>query len=59
MKVTVRKEGTMWHGYIEGHPEVDERGLTEEVARRKVETIRDKKLSGEGVRSVPVERLRR
>jgi hypothetical protein len=39
MKITVRKEGGIWHGYVEGRPEVDERGLTEAIARRKVERI--------------------
>jgi hypothetical protein len=39
MKITTQKTGGIWHGYLEGHPEVDERGLTEEVARRKVERI--------------------
>jgi hypothetical protein len=42
MKITVRKEGGMWHGYLEGHPAVDERGLTEDVARRKVERFIEK-----------------
>ncbi len=42
MKITVRKEGGMWHGYVEGRPEVDERGLTEEVARRKAERIAER-----------------
>lgn len=39
MKITTKKIGGIWHGYREGHPEVDERGLTEEIARRKVERI--------------------
>jgi hypothetical protein len=39
MKIIVRKEGGLWHGYLEGHPEVDERGLTEEVAKRKTEQV--------------------
>jgi hypothetical protein len=39
MKMTVRKEGGIWHGYLEGHPEIDERGLTEEIARKKVERV--------------------
>lgn len=37
MKITTQKTGGIWHGYLEGHPEVDERALTEEIARRKVE----------------------
>jgi hypothetical protein len=39
MNIQVRKIGGIWHGTIEGRPEVDERGLTENIARRKVETI--------------------
>jgi len=38
-KITVRREGGIWHGYLEGRPEVDERGLTEEMVRRKVEQL--------------------
>lgn len=41
-RITTRKVGGIWHGYLEGHPEIDERGLTEEVAKRKVERIVDK-----------------
>jgi len=37
MKITTQKTGGIWHGYLEGCPEVDERALTEEIARRKVE----------------------
>ncbi len=39
MKITVQRIGGIWHGYLEGHPEVDERALTEEVAPQKVERI--------------------
>jgi hypothetical protein len=39
MKTVLRKEGSKWHGYIEGRPEVDETGLTYEVAKRKVESV--------------------
>lgn len=39
MKITVRKEGGKWHGYIEGRPDVDETGLTYEVAKRKAESV--------------------
>jgi hypothetical protein len=37
--VVTRKIGGIWHGYLRDHPEVDERGLTEEIARQKVERI--------------------
>jgi hypothetical protein len=39
MKITTQRIGGIWHGYLEGHPEVDERGLTEEAARAKVGRI--------------------
>jgi len=35
LKIRVRKIGGIWHGYVKGHPEVDERALTEEIAARK------------------------
>jgi hypothetical protein len=37
--VRTEKVGGIWHGYLEGHLEIDERGLTEEIARRKVESV--------------------
>jgi hypothetical protein len=37
--ITTEKIGGIWHGYLEGHPEIDERALTEEIARRKVESV--------------------
>jgi hypothetical protein len=37
--VTTEKIGGIWHGYLEGHPEIDERALTEEIARRKAESV--------------------
>jgi hypothetical protein len=39
MNVHVTRVGGVWHGTIEGHPEVDIRALTEEVAQRKVEAV--------------------
>jgi hypothetical protein len=39
MKIRVEKIGSIWHGTIEGRTDIDERGLTEEIARRKVEEI--------------------
>jgi hypothetical protein len=35
LKIRVQKIGGIWHGYVEGHPEIDERALTEEIAERK------------------------
>jgi hypothetical protein len=56
MKIETKKIGGIWHGYLEGHPEVDERALTEEMAVRKVERILEKKFDGEGVPSGSSER---
>ena len=39
MRITTQKTGGIWHGYLEGHPEIDERGLTEEKAWEKVQRI--------------------
>lgn len=36
MKIVTKKIGGIWQGTVEGHPEIDERGLTESVAREKV-----------------------
>ena len=38
-KITAKRVGGIWHGYLEGHPEVDERGLTESIAKRKAGEI--------------------
>ena len=37
MKIRVQRIGGIWHGTVEGHPEIDERGLTEAIALRKAE----------------------
>lgn len=34
-RIKVQKVGGIWHGLVEGHPEIDERGLTQEIAERK------------------------
>jgi hypothetical protein len=39
MRITTQKTGGIWHGYLEGYPEIDERGLTEEKAWEKVQRI--------------------
>ena len=38
-EIEVTKVGGIWHGYLKGDPSVDERGLTEEIARRKVQEL--------------------
>jgi hypothetical protein len=53
LAVTVQRTGGIWHGYVEGHPEVDERGLTEEMARVKAERVVER-LRENGVSSEPV-----
>jgi len=42
LEIIVQKTGGIWHGTIKGFPEVDERGLTEEIARRKVTAVADR-----------------
>jgi hypothetical protein len=42
MQTRVERVGGIWHGTIDGHPEIDERGLTEEIARRKVNDVASK-----------------
>jgi hypothetical protein len=39
MNIRVEKVGGIWHGTIDAHPEIDERGLTEEIAWRKVNDV--------------------
>lgn len=34
-QIRISKVGSIWHGTIDGHPEIDERGLTAEIAERK------------------------
>lgn len=53
LAVTVQRTGGIWHGYVEGHPEVDERGLTEEMARVKAERVLERP-RGNGVSCEPV-----
>ena len=38
-EIEVRLVGSIWHGYLKSDPSVDERGLTEEIARRKVKEL--------------------
>ena len=40
--IRTEKIGGIWHGYLDGHPEVDERALTEEIARRKVASVKER-----------------
>ncbi len=42
MSIRVERVGGIWHGTIDGHPEIDERGLTEEIARWKVNDVASK-----------------
>lgn len=34
MKITTQHNGGIWDGYLKGHPELHERDLTEQTARR-------------------------
>lgn len=38
-EIETKRVGGIWHGYLKGAPSVDERGLTEEIARRKVQEL--------------------
>jgi hypothetical protein len=38
-KITAKRIGGIWHGYLEGHADMDERGLSEKIARRKAGEI--------------------
>ena len=49
MNIRVEKVGGIWHGRIDGYPEIDERGLTEEIARRKVNDVASKLTADSGV----------
>jgi predicted RNase H-like HicB family nuclease len=42
MRIRAEKTGGIWHGYIDGHPEVDERGLTEEIALKKAMIVAER-----------------
>jgi hypothetical protein len=39
MNIKTEKVGGIWHGYVVGHFEINERALTEEIARAKAEQI--------------------
>ena len=39
-EITTRKIGSKWHGSIDGRPDIDERALSEEAVRRKMEQLR-------------------
>jgi hypothetical protein len=41
-EITTERVGMKWHAYLDGRPEIDETGLTEEAARRKVRELRDR-----------------
>jgi len=39
-EIKTKRIGSKWHGFIEGRPDIDETALSEEVARRKIESVR-------------------
>jgi len=41
-EITTKKEGSKWHGYIDGRPDFDETALSEEATRGKMEQLRDR-----------------
>lgn len=46
-KVWTKKIGSVWHGYHRDYPQIDERGLTEEMAKRKVVELVESGVLGE------------
>jgi hypothetical protein len=58
MKLTiiVRKTGGIWHGTIDGCLDVDERGLTPEIAERKARELANKRFAGRSLR-ISVQRV--
>lgn len=36
-QIRAQRIGSIWHGTVDGFPEIDERGLTPKVARAKAE----------------------
>lgn len=40
VEIKTKQIGSKWHGFIEGRPDIDETALSEDVARRKVESVR-------------------
>lgn len=56
LTIIVRKTGGIWHGTIEGCLDIDERGLTAEIAERKARELAGKRFAGKTVQ-VAVRRI--
>lgn len=50
LTIIVRKTGGIWHGTIDGCLDVDERGLTPEIAERKARELANRRFAGQTVR---------
>src|SRR6266545_1196847 len=56
LTIIVRKTGGIWHGTIEGCLDVDERGLTPEIAERKARELAANRFADRGLR-ISVQRV--
>jgi hypothetical protein len=55
--IVVRKTGGIWHGTIDGCLDVDERGLTPEIAERKARELAERKYDHAGSITFKVHRM--
>jgi hypothetical protein len=56
LMITIRKTGGIWHGTIDGCLDIDERGLTPEIAERKARELAAKRFAGQSLR-ISVQRV--
>ena len=56
LTIIVRKTGGIWHGTIDGCLDVDERGLTPEIAERKARELASKRFAGQALH-ISVQRI--
>jgi hypothetical protein len=56
LTIVVRKTGGIWHGTIDGCLDVDERGLTPEIAERKARELAARRFAGQRLR-ISVQRV--
>jgi hypothetical protein len=57
LTITVRKTGGIWHGTINGYLDVDERGLTPEIAERKAREVAERTHGDAGTITFKVRRV--
>jgi len=56
LTIIVRKTGGIWHGTIDGCLDVDERGLTPDIAERKARELAATRFAGQSLR-ISVQRV--